>query len=64
MHPLEVQVNDLKSQVKAKEATLNRIQGSLKKMKEDLESVKIMLHPSRQKHAEAILKQIDSALGT
>lgn len=62
MHPLELQVKDLKAIVEKKELRLQRFETVYRSIKEQLEEIKDMLHPSRQKHIEAVSKEIENAL--
>jgi hypothetical protein len=62
MHPLERQVNDLKEQLALKARDLEKMSGLVDEIKEGLEEIKDMLHPSRQKHAEALTRRIDETV--
>lgn len=63
MHPLERQVQDLKETLEKKDQRLKKIEAQLTSMPSQLEVIKAMLHPSRQKHIDVLVKQVDASLG-
>jgi lipoate-protein ligase A len=62
MHPLELQVNDLKAIVQEKEKRLKKFEKAYRSIVEQLEELKAMLHPSRQKKAEALRRTLEATL--
>jgi hypothetical protein len=63
MHPLEVQLNDVKAQLALKVKQLELIAEHIARMKEELEDLKLMLHPSRQKYAARLIKSCEEIQG-
>jgi len=62
MHPLELQVNDLKEQISVKERHVTHLTDRVKKAIESLDDIKKMLHPSRQPEVERLKRELLSAL--
>jgi hypothetical protein len=62
MHPLERQVNDLKSIVEEKEKRIKKFERAYRSIASQLEELKAMLHPSRQKKAEALKQTLEATL--
>lgn len=63
MHPLELQVTDLKNQLATKDAKLKAFETTFRIISKDLEEIKEMLHPSRQKRVDLLKQKVDASLG-
>ncbi len=63
MHPLELQVKDLKQILETKDQKLKRLEASHRAVSERLDEIKEMLHPSRQKHIDSLKREVETALG-
>lgn len=60
MHPLEVQVNDLKKQIEEKDKKLKEVTVLLTDISKQIGELKDMLHPSRQSYAEKLRTRIEA----
>jgi DNA repair ATPase RecN len=63
LHPLELQLKDLKEQIDSKDRKLKHLEHILKSLSSQLEDVKSMLHPSRQKYVETMVANLNNSLG-
>lgn len=60
MHPLELQIKDLKETIEKKDKRLKELQEAFRSIGDQLDEIKEMLHPSRQNRVDKLRSKLSS----